>query len=68
MTDVPPTGMYASVVSREMVHIVLTMAALNALKVMAADIMNAYITAPKKENYGHYLVLTLARIKAIMAL
>ena len=26
------------------------MAALNALKVMAADIMNAYITAPNKEK------------------
>ncbi len=26
------------------------MAVLNALKVMAADIMNAYITAPKKEK------------------
>ncbi|KAL7461107.1 hypothetical protein ACHAXS_003421, partial [Conticribra weissflogii] len=50
MTDVPPTITYASVVSRETVRIALTMAALNALKVMAADIMNAYITAPNKEK------------------
>ncbi len=32
MTDVPPTKMYASVVSQETVRIVLTMAALNALR------------------------------------
>ncbi len=50
MTNVPLTVMYASVVSCETVRVVLTMAALNALKVMAADIMNAYITAPNKEK------------------
>ncbi len=50
MTDVPPTITYASVVSCETVCIALTMAALNALKVMVADIMNAYITAPNKEK------------------
>ncbi len=50
MTDVPPTVTYASVVSRETVRIASTMAALNALKVMAADIMNVYITAPNKEK------------------
>ncbi len=50
MTDMPATITYASVVSRETVHITLTMAALNALKVMTADIMNAYITDPNKEK------------------
>ncbi len=50
MMDVSPTVMYANVVLHETVHIALTMAALNALKVMAANIMNAYITAPNKEN------------------
>ncbi len=48
MTDVPSTVTYASVVSRETVYIALTMTTLNALKVMTADIMNAYITAPNK--------------------
>ncbi len=48
MTDVPPTVTYASVVLHETLCIALTMAELNALKVMAADIMNAYITAPNK--------------------
>ncbi len=34
----------------ETTHKALTMAALNALKVMAADTMNTYITAPNKEK------------------
>ncbi len=50
MTDMPATITYASVVSRETVHITLTMAALNALKVMTAYIINAYITVPNKEK------------------
>ncbi len=50
MMDVPPTVTYASVVSHESVQIALTMAVLNALKVNAADVMNAYITAPNKEK------------------
>ncbi len=41
---------HASVVSRETVRIALTMTAFNALKVMTADVMNAYITAPNNEN------------------
>ncbi len=50
MTDVPPTVTYASIVLRETVRIALTMAALNSLRVMAANIMNAYINAPNKEK------------------
>ncbi len=50
MTDVPPTVMYVSVVLHETVHISLIMAALNVLKVMAADVINAYITSPNKEK------------------
>ncbi len=46
MTDVPATVTYASVVSRETVGIALTMAALNAPKVMTANI----ITDPNKEK------------------
>ncbi len=65
MTNVPPTVTYASVVLHETVHIALTMAALNALKVMAAGIMNTYITAQNKANYRCYLALRLARTKAI---
>jgi hypothetical protein len=45
-TEAPQTLTYASVVSRESVRIVLTMAALNDLEVKAADIQNAYRTAP----------------------
>ncbi len=50
MMDVPPTTTYASVVSCETICIALTIAALNALRVMATDIMNVYITALNKEK------------------
>ena len=47
MTESPhPSLTYASVVSRESVRIALTLAALNDLEVKAADIQNAYLTAP----------------------
>ena len=49
-TEAPPTLTYASVVSRETVRIALTMAALHGLPIMAADVMNAYVTAPNKEK------------------
>jgi hypothetical protein len=45
--DTPHAMMYASVVSRESVRIVLTLAALN---VRMADIENAYLTAPITEK------------------
>jgi hypothetical protein len=50
MTATPPTMTYASVVSRDMVHIALTMATLHDLEVKAADIQNAYLTAPCTEK------------------
>ena len=49
-TVAPPTLMYASVVSRESVHIALTLAALNDLEVKISDIQNAYLTAPFSEK------------------
>ncbi len=50
MTKVPAIITYASVVSRETVHIALLMAALNDLNVKVGDILNAYITAPITEK------------------
>ena len=41
---------YASVVSRESVRILFTIASLNNLDVMAADISNAYLNAPCAEK------------------
>ena len=42
---------YASVVSHESVHIILTLAALNGLQVQSLDIVhNAYLMAPTKEK------------------
>jgi hypothetical protein len=49
-TEAPASLTYASVVSRESVRIALTLAALNDLKVKAADIQNAYLTAPLNEK------------------
>ena len=50
MTSAPMIMTYPSVVSLETVRIALTLAALNDLKVKAADILNAYISAPIKEK------------------
>ena len=50
ITSVPLNITYSSVVSRETVGIVLTMAVLNEMSVNTADIMNAYIKAPCRET------------------
>ena len=50
MTDTPAIMTYASVVSRETVHIALTVTALNDLEVKTSDIQNAYLTAPCEEK------------------
>ncbi len=55
---------YASVVMRETVHIALMLDALNSLEVMAADMMNAYITTQCKKRYDPLLVLSLEKTKA----
>jgi hypothetical protein len=47
-TDVPST--YSSVVSRDSVRIAFTLAALNDLDVLAADVQNAHLNAPTKER------------------
>jgi len=44
-TETPAALTYSSVVSRDSVRIVLTIAALNDLSVLACDIQNAYLTA-----------------------
>ena len=62
MTDAP-LFTYASVISRESVRIALLLAALNDLEVKAADIMNAYITAPVEEKIWTILVPNLLLIK-----
>ena len=50
-SDPGVTHTYASVVSRETVRIVFTYASLNGLDILAADILNAYLTAPTSDNY-----------------
>ena len=47
----PPTAMtYSTVVSRDSVRILLMIAALNGLDLQAADIQNAFLTAPNLEK------------------
>jgi hypothetical protein len=41
---------YSTVVSRDSVRILLTIAALNDLDVLGADVQNAFLTAPNKEK------------------
>jgi hypothetical protein len=48
--DPPAAITYASVVCRESVRIALTIAALNDLRVMSADIQNAYLNSPCYEK------------------
>ena len=49
-TNPPSESTYAGVVSRESVRIAFTIAALNDLDIFAADIQNAYLTAPCGEK------------------
>lgn len=49
-TDPPKEAVYSSVVSRDSVRLAFLAAALNDLDVLAADIQNAYLTAPTKEK------------------
>ena len=49
-TDVPTSLTYSSVVSRDSVRIMFTVAALNGLKVLGCDIQNAFLTAPTREK------------------
>ena len=48
--DTPASMTYSTVVSRDSVRILLTIAALNDLDVKGADIQNAFLTSPTKER------------------
>ena len=50
MTHIPDTITYSKVVTRETVYIGFTMAVLHDLEVKAADVLNAYVTAPNHEK------------------
>jgi hypothetical protein len=56
MTKPPSSVTYASVVSRESVRIILTLAALNGLDVLSSNIQSAYLTAPTKEKIWTYCI------------
>ena len=50
MTEVPKESVYSSVVSRDSVRLAFMSAALNDIDILAADIQNAYLTAPTSEK------------------
>jgi hypothetical protein len=50
MTDPLETATYASVFGQDSVRKGLLIAALNGLSILSADIQNAYLTSPCKEN------------------
>jgi hypothetical protein len=50
ITGAPTTMTYACIISHETVGIALTIATLNDLKVKAANILDAYLSAPIKEK------------------
>ena len=49
-TDVSSCSTYSSVVSRDLVRILFTVASLNDLKILGRDIQNVYLTAPTQEK------------------
>jgi hypothetical protein len=49
-TGAPASVTYSTVVSRDSVHILLTIAALNKLDILGADVQNAFLSAPNKEK------------------
>ena len=51
LTDEPSSLTYLSVVSRDSVRIAFTIAALNDLDMITADIGNAYLCAKPREKY-----------------
>ena len=50
MTETPKCMTYSSAVGQEIVHIALTISALNNPQVKAGGVMNAYVTAPCSEK------------------
>jgi len=53
MTEAPALITYSSVVSRDLVRIVLTISALNGLKVLTCDIQNDFLTAKCRKEMLH---------------
>ena len=49
-TGAPASVTYSTVVSRDSIRILLTIAALNELDILGADVQNAFLTAPNKEK------------------
>ena len=61
--DTKPLMIYASVVSRDSVRILLILESLNGINVKCANIQNTYLNAKPKERFGSDLanILVLTR-------
>ncbi len=57
LTKAPATITYASVVSRETMHLALTFASLNDLEVKLGDVLNTYITATARVKEKVWTIL-----------
>jgi hypothetical protein len=49
-TDPPKELVYSSIISRDSVHLAFTIAELNDLEILSADVQNAYLNMPTKEK------------------
>jgi hypothetical protein len=49
-TDPPKESVYSSIISRDSVHLAFTIAELNDLEILSADVQNAYLNMPTKEK------------------
>lgn len=63
-TDEPKESTFSSVVSRDSVSLAFTIAALNDLEVLSADVQNAYLNAPTKERMWTRAGLEFGKAKA----
>ena len=67
-TETPRLLTYSPVVSRDLIRIVLLIAALNGLQVMACDIQNAYLTVNCREKIGSECGQPMTTRKALYGL
>ncbi|KAI2511587.1 Reverse transcriptase (RNA-dependent DNA polymerase) [Fragilaria crotonensis] len=64
-TDPPKESTYSSVVSRDSIRIAFTLAALNDLNVLSADVQGAYLNAPTRRRFTRPLGWSLVQTKLV---
>ena len=61
-TEPPASITYSTVISRDSVRILLTIAALNDLEIFGADVQNAFLSAPNLEKVWNHANGALGRL------